>query len=149
MKRRTRLRIVWTSGHGHPRRPRGSQSGWEKRWDESFQVRAKEPLATDSHRTFSKNSSRCWLLIGHKNRFVLLCPIDEQFLLSSFREFVHDGYCPVCSPSLRVQRKLLFSTFLNRNEGTTDESKKRWDAISRSNSICLENILFLTDHSVS
>ena len=25
--------------------------------------------------------------------FVLLCPIGEQFLLSSFREFVHDGYC--------------------------------------------------------
>ena len=26
---------------GHPRRPRGSQSGREKRRDESFQVRAK------------------------------------------------------------------------------------------------------------
>ena len=24
--------------------------------------------------------------------FVLLCPIDEQFLLSSFHEFVHDGF---------------------------------------------------------
>ena len=32
----------------HPRRPRGSQSGREKRRDESFQVRAKEPLGTDS-----------------------------------------------------------------------------------------------------
>ena len=31
-----------------PRRPRGSQSGREKRRDESFQVRAKEPLGTDS-----------------------------------------------------------------------------------------------------
>ena len=70
----------------HPRRPRGSQSGREKRWDESFQVRAKETLGTDSHRTISKNSSGCRLLIGHKNCFVLLCPIDEQFLLSSFRE---------------------------------------------------------------
>ena len=28
----------------HPRRPRDSQSGREKRRDESFQVRAKEPL---------------------------------------------------------------------------------------------------------
>ena len=28
----------------HPRGPRGSQSGREKRRDESFQVRAKEPL---------------------------------------------------------------------------------------------------------
>ena len=34
--------------------------------------------------------------------------------------------CPVRSPSLCVQGKLLFSTFLTRNEGTTDESKKRW-----------------------
>ena len=50
----------------HPRRPRGSQSGREKRRDESFQVRAKEPLGTDSHRTISKNSSRYRLLIGHK-----------------------------------------------------------------------------------
>ena len=29
----------------------------------------------------------------HKTCFVLLCPIGEQFLLSSFREFVHDCYC--------------------------------------------------------
>ena len=34
--------------------------------------------------------------------------------------------CPFRSPSLCVQGKLkLFSTFLTRNEGTTDESKKR------------------------
>ena len=77
----------------HPRRPRGSQSGREKRRDESFQIRAKEPLGTDSNRTISKNSSGCRLLIGHKKCFVLLCPIGEQLLLSSFRVFVHDGYC--------------------------------------------------------
>ena len=72
----------------HPRRPRGSQSGREKRRDESFQAQAEEPLGTDSHRTISKRSSECWLLIGHKKCFVLLCPISEQHLLSSF----HDGY---------------------------------------------------------
>ena len=33
--------------------------------------------------------------------------------------------CPVRFSSLCVQGKLLFSTFLTRNEGTTDESKKR------------------------
>ena len=77
----------------HPRRSRSSQSGREKRQDESFQVRAKEPLGTDFHRTISKNSSRCRLLIGHKKCFVLLCPIGEQFLLSSFRGIVHHGYC--------------------------------------------------------
>ena len=62
----------------HPRKPRGSQSGREKRRDESFQVREKEPLGTHSHRTISKNSSGCQLLIGHSNCFVLLCPIGEQ-----------------------------------------------------------------------
>ena len=77
----------------HSPRPRGSQSGREKGRDESFQVRAKEPLGTDSHRDISKNSSGCRLLIGHKKCSVLFCSIGEQFLLSSFREFVHDGYC--------------------------------------------------------
>ena len=61
-----------------------SQSGREKRCDESFQAQAEKPLGTNSHQT--KRSSKCWLLIGHKKCFVLLCPIDEQFLLSSFRE---------------------------------------------------------------
>ena len=96
----------------HPRRPRGSQSGREKRQDESFQVRAKEPLGTYSHRTISKNSSRRRLLIGHKKCFVLLCPIGEQFLLSSFREFVHDGccfnhgLCGSCTKEMHAVRKL-------------------------------------------
>ena len=84
--------ILQPLGSEHPRRPRGSQSCREKGCDESFQVRTKEPLGTDSHRTISKNSSGYWLLIGHKKCFVLLCPIGEQFFLSSFREFVHDGY---------------------------------------------------------
>ena len=89
-----------------------SQSGREKRRDESFQVRAKEPLGTDSHRTISKNSSGCRLLIGHKKCFVLLCPIGEQFLLSSFREFVHDSYCfnhglcCSCTKEMHAARKL-------------------------------------------
>ena len=88
------------------------QSGREKRRDESFQVRAKEPLDTDSHRTVSKNSRGCRLLIWHKTCFVLLCPIGEQFLLSSFREFVHDGYCldhglsGSCTKEMHAVRKL-------------------------------------------
>ena len=70
--------ILSNFNKGHPRRPRGSQSGREK-------VRAKESLGTDSHRTISKNSSGCQHLIGHKKCFVLLCPIGKQLLLSSFR----------------------------------------------------------------
>ena len=77
--------------NNHPRRPRGSQSSRGKRCDESFQAQAEEPLDTDSHRTISKRSSEWWLLIGHKKCFLLLCPIEEQHLLSSFREFVHDA----------------------------------------------------------
>ena len=85
---------LWHYGRlaAHPRRPRGGQSGREKRCDKSFQAQAEKSLGTDSHRTISKRSSDCWLLIGHKKCFVLLCPIGEQRLLSSFREFVHDGY---------------------------------------------------------
>ena len=96
----------------HPRRPRGSQSGREKRRDESFQAQAEEPLGTDSQRTISKPSSECWLLIGHKKCFVLLCPIGEQHLLSSFREFVHDGFwldhalSGSCTKQMHAVRKL-------------------------------------------
>ena len=94
----------------HPRRPRGSQ-GREKGYR----------LSTN----YFQNSSGCRLLIGHKKCFVLLCPIGEQCLLSSFCEFVHDGYCLATLAQFLHQGKLLFSTFLTRNEGTTDESKKR------------------------
>ena len=60
----------------------------------------------------SKRSSECWLLIGHKKCFVLLCPIGEQHLLSSFREFVRDGYWPdhglsgLCTKEMHAIRKL-------------------------------------------
>ena len=40
----TNLIIYISLGLGHPRRPRDSQSGREKRRDESFQARAKETL---------------------------------------------------------------------------------------------------------
>ena len=95
----------------HPRRPRGSQWGREKRRNESFQVRAEEPRSTDSHRTISKNSSGCRLLIGHKKCFVLLCPIGEH-LLSYFRAFLRDGYCldhglsGSCTKEMHAVRKL-------------------------------------------
>ena len=103
----------------------------------------RDPRLTDSHQTISKRSSECWLLIGHKKCFALLCPISEQFLLSSLREFVHDGYY------VATVARFVHQAFLTRNEGTTDESKNVSDAISRNNSFCTEKILFLTDHNVS
>ena len=87
-----KVMVFWKLYGTHPRRPRGGQSGREKRRDKSFQAQAEKPLGTDSHRTISKRSRECWFLIGHKKCFVLLCPIGEQHLLSSFREFVHDYY---------------------------------------------------------
>ena len=60
-------------------------------------------------------------------------------LLSSFREFVHNGYY------LATVARFVHKAFLTRNEGTTDESKNVSDAMSRSNSICNDKILFLTD----
>ena len=79
----------------HPRRPRGSQSGREKGRDESFQARAKEPLAmgTDSHRAISKNSSGYRLLIGHKKMLCIIAPNRRTVSPEFFREFVHDCYC--------------------------------------------------------
>ena len=115
----------------HPRRPRGSQSGRVKRRDESFQAWAEKPLGTDSNRNISTRSRECWFLIGHKKCFVLLCPIGEQHLLSSFREFVHDGYY------LATVARFVHQAFLTRNEGTTDESKIVSDAQQARNAIWL------------
>ena len=110
----------------HPRRPSGSQSGLKR---PGAKVCKRAPGYRLSPNYFQK-FSRCRLLIGHKKCFVSLCPIGEQFLLSSFCEFLHDGYCPVCSPSLCLQGKLLFSTFLTGNDDD-DESKKRLGSCQR------------------
>ena len=58
------------------------------------------------------------------------------------------SYTAVRSPSLCEQGKLSFSTFLTRNELPMSR-KNVWNAICRSNLICLKNILFLTHHNVS
>ena len=48
------------------RRPRGSLSGRKK-----ISITGGRALGTDSHRTISKRSRECWLLIGLKKCFVL------------------------------------------------------------------------------
>ena len=93
----------------HPRRSRGSQSGREKRRDEIFQARAEEPLGTDPHRIISERSSERRLLIGHKKCFVLLCPIGEQHLLSSFRELVHGCYSWVSEDAFHQKKNWCWS----------------------------------------
>ena len=102
----TPLAIIWENTVSVL--PSSETRGEEKRCDKSFQAQA----GTDSHQTISKRSSKCWLLIGHKKCFVLLCPIDEQHLLSSFHEFVHDHYwlnhslSGSCTKELHAVRKL-------------------------------------------
>ena len=93
------------SSHVPSSETQGSQSGRE------FSLQAKEPLGTDSHRNVSKNSSRCRLLIGYKKCFVLLHPMGEHISMSSFRVFVHDGYCldhglsSLCTKEMHAVRK--------------------------------------------
>ena len=109
-----------------------------------FKQRRTIPTLTGPFPT-SQTNAGSWLGTKKsvKKCFVLLCRIDEPHLLSSFREFVYDGYY------LATVARFVHQAFLTRNEGTTDESKNVSDAISRSNSICTEKILFLTDHNVS
>ena len=84
----------------------GEKAGWK------FSSTGERAPSTDSHPATSKNSSGCRLLIGHKKCFVLLCPIGKQFLLSSFHQFVHNGYCldhglsGSCTTEVHAVRKL-------------------------------------------
>ena len=90
----------------------GQSGGSEEKAGQTFSLRGKEPLGTETHRTISKNSSGCRLLIGHKKCFVLLCPIGEHISMSSFRVFVPDGYCldhglsSLCTKEIHAVKKL-------------------------------------------
>ena len=64
---------------------------------ESFQARVEEPLGSDSYQTISELSGECWLLIGLKKCFVLLCPIGEQQKLSRVL-FVFSNTTAIVSP---------------------------------------------------
>ena len=71
----------------------GQLSGSGEKAGRKFSSKGKRAPGYRLSPRYFQNSSGCRLLIGHKKCFVLLCPIGEQLLLSSFREFVHDGYC--------------------------------------------------------
>ena len=71
----------------------GQLSGSGEKAGRKFSSKGKRAPGYRLSPRYFQNSSGCRLLIGHKKCFVLLCPIGEQFLLSSFHEFVHDGYC--------------------------------------------------------
>ena len=101
--------------HPRIRRPRGSQSGRENRRGESVQ----EPNQT---------VKRSWLLIGHKNTLYdcTQSAMSIARVLFDSTRLLSRHTCPVRSPWMCVQGKISFSTFLTRNEGTIDESEKRF-----------------------
>ena len=109
----------------HPRRPRSGQSGREKRRYKSFQVQAEKPLGTDSHRTISKRSSECWLLIGHKKWFVLLCPIGEQHLLSSFRDSYTTAIDSITACLAHAPKKCTKSGIFQFDKNASSETQAR------------------------
>ena len=97
--------------------------GWVKRRDESFQAWGGRAPGYRLSPEYFQTVKR--MLVSDKAKrkcFVLLCPIGEQFLQSSFREFVHDRYY------LATVVRFVHQAFLTRNEGTTDESKNVSDA---------------------
>ena len=75
------LRFSVTRDGSHPRRPRGSKSGWEKGRDESFQIRVKEPLGTDSHQTtvFPKIQADAGSWLGTKNVLYYCAQLANSF----------------------------------------------------------------------
>ena len=83
-----------------------------------FKHRRKSPWVPILTGPFPNGSSECWLLIGHKKCFVLLCPIGEQHLQSSFREFVHECLsrhsCPVRSQSFPNLKRRNYRWVVNR-----------------------------------
>ena len=130
---------VWTGAHkkiiegtfSHPRRPRGSQSGRGKRragrkFSSTGERAPGYRLSPNYFQKFKRMPPPDWVQ-------KMLCTIvpnrrtvsPEFFSWVRTRRLLSRHTCPVRSPSLCVQGKLLFSTFLTRNEGTTDESQKR------------------------
>ena len=96
-----------------------------------FKYGRESPWVPTLTELFPKIQAYAGSWLSTKKCFVLLCPIGEQFLQSSFREFVLNCYCLATLArfvqqafSLCLEGKLLFSTFLTRKEGTTYESKK-------------------------
>ena len=97
----------------HPRRPRGGESGREKRRDEIFKHRRKSPwvpLLPDHFQTAKRMLAPDWA--------------QKMQKMSSFREFLHDRYY------FATVARFVHQAFLTRNEGATDESKSRFRILS-------------------
>ena len=109
----TNIPRMWTdSGKTHPRRPRGSQSGQEKRQDESFHYRRKGPRVPTLTEPFPKIQADAGSRLGTKNALYYFAQSANTSQMSSFHVFVHDGYCfdhglsSLCTKEMHAVRKL-------------------------------------------
>ena len=130
---------VWTGAHkkiiegtfSHPRRPRGSQSGRGKRragrkFSSTGERAPGYRLSPNYFQKFKRTPAPDWAQI-------MLCIIvpNRRTVSPQFFSWVRTRWllsrhsCPDRSPGLcKCKGNFLFSTFLTRNEGTTEESKK-------------------------
>ena len=125
-KENLRLLVVFTSFIKPSSETQGQSVGSGEKAGRKFSSMGEgDRLSSNYFQTFKRTPAPDWV----QKCFLLLCPIGtvspEFFSWVRTRRLLSRHTCPVRSPSLCVQGKLLFSTFLTRNEGTTDESKKR------------------------
>ena len=113
--RKTLYTSLETQGHAC------SQSGREKRRDESCQSRAWQPTLWPFPNVQANAGSR---LISTE---FFSCVLSWCYAIVS-------PYLSVRSPGLCVQAKLSFSTFLNWKEGATDDSRKRFGCYQQDHS---------------
>ena len=89
----TRKHLILDSDTRASSETQAQSVGSEKKTGQKFSSKGGSASGYRLSPNYFQKFKRIPLLIGHKKRFVLLYPIGEQFLLSSFREFVHDCYC--------------------------------------------------------
>ena len=119
-----------------------------------FKYGRKSPWVPTLTELFPKIQADAGSWLGTKNALYYCAQSEKQFLLSSFREFVHDGYCLATLARFVHQactRKRNFYFLLSKPETKKLPMSRKtvWDAMSRISSICPENILFLTHHNIS
>ena len=141
--------VKWVRKHiTHPRRPRGSQSGREKRRNESFQVRTESPWVPTLTEQFPEIQADVGSWLGTKNALYYCAQSANSF---SWVIFVCSYTTAIVSPHLpgsftKLVRARETFTFYFPNLPETKElpmsRKSVWDAISRSNWIWPEYSVF-------
>ena len=154
---RVSIPTVWTAillGSTHPRRPRGSPLGRKKRRDESFQVGGERApgyrLSSNYFQKFKRMPAPDWA----QKMLCIILPnprtvSPEFFQWVCTRRLLCCHTCSVRSTILCVHGKFLFSTFLTRNEGTTDESKKRLGCYQQEQFNLPREYSVVTHHNIS